>query len=390
LAAIEKGVAGREGEFLRTILSHLTEYAGYAAPEIADDVHSIDNLFKWGFHWEIGPLQIANEVCAPRDPRYLILARCSVIEKTPEASLLDLGEGVICCELHTKMNTLSPAVARFLGRSRERAEREFAALVVGNQGPCFSAGYDLRLFLELIANKDWTGIDGLLQELQNVYLGFKYARVPVIGATHAYALGGGCEAALYCAAIQSSAELSMGLPEARAGLLPAGGGIKEMLARAQRRNGDDDYRAVETVFDLLCSGRVAGNAFEARSLGYLGADDRISINPDRLIADAREVALRMVSNGYLPPVKQEVLVLGEPGLARLRVRIDERRASLSEEKSRIWDRIAWVLCGGELSGSQSVGEEYLLRLEREAFVSLCTQPWTSACVRQALENRGER
>ncbi|HLV79036.1 MAG TPA: 3-hydroxyacyl-CoA dehydrogenase NAD-binding domain-containing protein, partial [Chthonomonadaceae bacterium] len=251
------------GQFLNRILRALIAYARHIGPEVADDALAIDRVMQWGFNWEMGPFEIADVMRAPEDavhysgagaqrkvrlfgaadlqpvpaePEYLSLAALKAEGKTvhssPEGTLVDLGDGVACLEFHTKMNTFSPPLTAFVNTAREIAERDFAALVIGNQGAHFSAGFNLKVFLDAIAASDWGGIDAMLRALQDAFMGLKYARVPVVAAPHGYTLGGGCECVLHCREVQAAAELFLGLPETSVGILPAGGGTTEMLARA--------------------------------------------------------------------------------------------------------------------------------------------------------------
>ena len=212
------------------------------APEITDDPQDIDNVMRWGFGWEMGPGEIAayraglkKPPTLTHDPEWLSLAALKeagkTIMETPQASLVDLGDGVACLEFHTKMNTFSPALTAFVGQARERAERDFAALVIGNQGPHFSAGYDLNLFLAAMSAEDWAGIDQMLQEVQQAFLGLKYATIPIVAAPHGYTLGAGCEGALHCAAIHAAPGTRYG-PAGNSGRHHPGGRRHERTAPA--------------------------------------------------------------------------------------------------------------------------------------------------------------
>jgi 3-hydroxyacyl-CoA dehydrogenase len=435
--------------FLREILTGLTDYAARVGPEIAADVLAIDNVMRWGFHWEQGPFEIADRMAdgadsavapggerrgfhwelgpfvlesggsafAPRNyggdvsartfrvfgeqalrripetPEYLSLAELKaagkLVQEDEVASLIDLGDGVLCLEYHTKMNTFSPALTAAVEAARERAEREFAALVIGNQGPHFSAGYNLNLFLERMAAEDWSGIDALLRDVQFAFLGLKYARVPVVAAVHGYTLGAGCEGALYCVAVQAAPELAMGLPEMNVGVLPAGGGTTALLVRAISGlpPGADPFPEVEGVLNRLIYPRNSGSAAEAKKMGLLRDTDGLTRNADRLIYDAKARALGLANSGYQPPVKQSVRAGGADMLARLRVPIHwaYRAGTFTEHDRQIADRVAWVLSGGDLPHAQEVSEEYLLRLEREAFIALAREPKSAARMRHVLE-----
>jgi 3-hydroxyacyl-CoA dehydrogenase len=410
------------GHYLHTILVALLAYTRHVAPEIADDALAIDRVMQWGFHWELGPLEIGDlrqastlpaqrsfggtetartvRVFAKRElqplpdpPEYLSLAARKAAGKTvletSEASLIDLGEGVACLEFHTKMNTLTPALTESIEKARVRAEQDFAALVVGSQGRNFSAGFDLTLLLESIEAENWTAIETMMRAVQNAFQGLKYARIPTVAAPYGYTLGGGCECTLHCRSVQAAAEVVMGLPETTLGVIPVGGGIKEMLARAMEgmKPDADPLPAIERAFDLIAFPKNATSAHEAQAIGLLRETDGITLNPDRLLYEARERALGLANAGHPPFVKKSVRVMGEETLARLRMKIHWRyRAGMLTDHDRLLaDRVAYVLSGGALPYAQEVDEDYLLHLEREVFLQLVREPKTAARIRHMLE-----
>jgi 3-hydroxyacyl-CoA dehydrogenase len=230
------------------------------------------------------------------------------------------------------------------------------------------------LLVAAMEREDWVAIDGMLRQLQVAFMGVKYARVPIVAAPHGYTLGAGCEISLHCAAIQAAPELRIGLPELHIGLVPAGGGIKELLARAMAAwdGVSDPFARVEGVFNLLVSPQNSDNAQEARKMGYLREGDAIGRNADRQLYEAKQKVLALANAGYAPPVEESIWVMGEEALARLRLRIHERfRAGLFTEHDRkVADRYAWILSGGGLPAGQAVSEWYLLRLEREGLIAL--------------------
>jgi 3-hydroxyacyl-CoA dehydrogenase len=286
------------------------------------------------------------------------------------------------------MNTFSPALVAFIVEARERAERDFAALILGNQAPHFSAGYNLNLLLEATEAEDWKAIDAQLQAVQSAFQGLKYARIPVVAAVQGYTLGAGYESALHGAAIQAAPEFNAGLPERNAGVIPAGGGLKELLARAMTDwNGEGDpFLHIERVFNLIASAKNSGSAEVARRMGLLRDTDGISLNADRLLYEAKDRALDLANAGYAPPVKRGIRVLGAEALARLRMPIhwQYRAGALTEHDCLIADRIAFVLSGGNLPYAQEVSEEYLLQLEREGLIALAHEPKTVARMRYLL------
>jgi 3-hydroxyacyl-CoA dehydrogenase len=424
LSILLTGGEERWQRFLARILNTLVDYVEQVGPEIAADALTIDRVMEWGFHWEIGPCALhdcrpaldpaqryyagtysdrryrvfgtadgqAAMQALPEEREWLRLADLKAAGKTihsaAEGSLIDLGDGVVCAEYHTKMNTFDPGLVRFLDDARELAERSFAALVIGSQAANFSAGYNLKLFLETMATEDWSRLDALLHDVQHAFLRLKYARVPVVGAPYGYTLGAGCEGSLHCAALQAAPELYMGLPELNVGVIPAGGGTKELLARAMANwdGRSDAFPLVEPVFDRITGAQYSSSAEQARRMALLRATDRISRNADRQLYEAKQWALALASAGYEPPARKDVWILGEEGLARLRLKIHwQRRAGqISEHDHLIADRIAWVLSGGNLPYPQHVSEEYLLRLEREAFIRLAHEEKTAERMRHIL------
>jgi len=246
--------------------------------------------------------------------------------------------------------------------------------VIGNQAKNFSAGYNLNLFVEAIEAHNWQRLDTLLRDIQFAFMRLKYAKVPVVGAPFGYTLGAGCECSLHCAALQAAPELVMGLPELDVGVIPAGGGTKELLTRAMRAwDGTSDALVpILPVFDLITAARNSGSAEQARQMGLLRERDRISRNADRQLYEAKQFVLSIAGTSYQAPAKDKVWITGPDGLARLRVLLHGRfrAGQISEHDRLIADRIAWILSGGDLPAAQYVTEEYLLRLEREAFVRL--------------------
>jgi 3-hydroxyacyl-CoA dehydrogenase len=422
LTALKQQRGDRWDLFLNTILTSLTKYAEYVAPEIADDALAIDRVMMWGFNWEMGPLAIRDLLSGPaesgpryyggagvgksmrvfsvpdlqplpEEPEYLSLSALKEAGKTirdsAEASLIDLGDGVACVEFHTKMNTLNPALIAFLDQSREIAERDFRALVLGNQGKHWSAGYDLKLFLDAMAREDWKEIDRQLHDLQSVFLRLKYSKIPIVAAPHGYTLGGGCECTLHCTAVVAASELWMGLPETSVGVLPAGGGTTQLLARATQEAGanQDLFPSIERVFDLLMAPRTSTSAHEARKIGLMRSSDLITMNAGRLLFEAKQHALSLANSGYRPFVKQSIRVMGEETLARLRMKLHglHRSGAISDHDRLIADRVAYVLSGGNLPGPMEIREEILHHLEREVFIALAREPKSAERMRHVLE-----
>ncbi|MGH9559215.1 MAG: enoyl-CoA hydratase/isomerase family protein, partial [Bryobacteraceae bacterium] len=246
--------------------------------------------------------------------------------------------------------------------------KNFQAMIVANQGEVFSAGANLMLVLLAAQEGEWDELARMVHRFQQVNLTLKYAPVPVVAAPFSRALGGGCEIPLHCARIQASAETYMGLVEVGVGVIPAGGGCKEMLARLK-----DPRR----IFELIGMAKVSSSAEEARQLGYLHRADRVSMNPNRLIGDAKALALALARD-YAPPTRATIKVGGESAFAMMKLGAWSLRQGgyISDYDAIIAEKLAHVLSGGRLTGEQMVSEQYLLDLEREAFLSLCGNPKT--------------
>jgi 3-hydroxyacyl-CoA dehydrogenase len=426
--------------WLREMLIATLGYMADVTPGAADRIVEVDDALIGGFGWEMGPFHVLDALGSiqwpndeptlvsrlrtsgqdrfytnkdgchayfdfatgrmadlPRPSEVIILkdlrkAGKAVLEEG-DAALIDMGEGAVCLEWRTKMNVLTPEIITFFNRAREQAEREFSALVIGHGGEHFSAGFNLNLFAEKAKAQDWKAIDAMLKELQQTLQGLKYASVPVVCAVGGYTLGGGCETMLHCAGVQAAFESAIGLPEANVGLIPAGGGTTQMFLRAMEEvppgtilERSDPYPFIKPVWDNLRLARFSSSADEARALGYLHPSDGITVHPDRLLHDAKERALAPATS-YRPPPPGSATAMGEDGLARFRweLHLLRRADQITEQDARVADRLAYVLCGGGLVHATEITEDYLLELEREAFLSLAGTPETLARIRHMLE-----
>jgi 3-hydroxyacyl-CoA dehydrogenase len=268
-------------------------------------------------------------------------------------------------------------IVAMLNAGIARLGTEFEAMVIANQATDFSVGANLMLLLISAQEGEWDEIHMLVRQFQRVNMAIKYAPRPVVSAPQGMALGGGCEINLHAARIQAAAELYMGLVETGVGLIPGGGGTKEMLIRAnEHAAGSEDldlFHALKPIFENVAMGKVSTSAEDARSLGYLRPADAISMNRDRQVADAKQAALAMVKAGYHPPPPTEVRVLGEEFLAaaKLAIHLLVRGEYASEYDAVVGRKLAYIMAGGGITAPQEVPEQYILDLEREAFVSLC-------------------
>jgi 3-hydroxyacyl-CoA dehydrogenase len=321
--------------------------------------------------------------------------RSKEIEKNSGASLIDLGDGVVCCEFHAKMNAIGGDLIAMLHKGLARLRTEFDAMVVANQAVNFSAGANLMLILMIAQEQEWDDLHLAVRQFQIVNLALKHAPKPVVVAPQGLALGGGCEIALHATRIHAAAEAYMGLVETGVGLIPAGGGTKEMLVRAnERAEGEENldlFHALKPVFETIAMAKVSTSGEEARELGYLRRGDLVAMNLDRLVADAKETALGLVRSEWRqtapPPTEPSIRVLGEEFIAaaKLAIHLMLRGEYISEYDAAVARKLANVLAGGALSAAQLVSEQYLLDLEREAFVSLCGERKTQERIAHTLK-----
>src|SRR3984957_1079232 len=431
-------------QFIWGGLSEMCLYAGRRMPEIADNIVDVDRAMRGGFAWELGPFEMVDAIglaafagqikkegralpavfekplAAGRTSFYesskgetsvfdlatsktkkveepaeiLILKNLKEagreVERNSGASLIDLGDGVVCCEFHSKMNAIGADLIAMIHKGIKRLDSDFDAMVVANQAVNFSVGANLMLVLVAAQEQEWDELHLAVKQFQNVNLAIKYAPKPVVIAPQGMALGGGCEISLHGARLQAAAEAYMGLVEAGVGLIPGGGGSKEMLIRANERasgGGDLDlFHAMKPAFEALAMAKVGTSAEENRELGFLRREDGISMNRDRLVADAKEAALALVRGGYKPPAANwqegaettQIKVLGEQFLAgaKLVIHMMQRGGYITDYDAHVGRKLANILAGGPLSSPQLVSEQYVLELEREAFVSLCGEKKT--------------
>jgi len=395
------------GAFLRATLGPTIEYAQRVAPDIAYSTDDVDRAMKWGFGWELGPFEIAkaigaSDVARPfqgrvqtSDPDLQLLKsakdRQKVVRKNAGASLIDLGDGVLSVEFHSKMNSIGADTGQMLLAGVKEAAANFAALVVGNDAPNFSVGANLMLLLLEAQEGNWDEIDLMIRGFQGTTQALRFADVPVVVAPAGMTLGGGCEIAIHGDRIQAAAETYMGQVEVGVGLIPAGGGTKEMLARAVEDlppNHPDLLPYVQRVFELLGFGTVSASAAHARQLGFLDEADGITMNRDRLIADAKALALERVREGYRRPVPRTAIpVGGENILAALKlgVHLARRAGRIGDHDAVVGRALANILAGGALPHQTTVSEQYLLDLEREAFLKLCGERKTLERIQHTLK-----
>ena len=308
--------------------------------------------------------------------------------KNPSASLWDIGDGVTCLEFHSKMNTLDMDSMELIQQSIDKVEREFSALVIHNEADNFSAGANLGLLMLAINNGNWSDVESLITRGQQTYNALKYAPFPVIGAPSGLALGGGCEILLHCDAIQAHAELYTGLVEVGVGLIPGWGGCKEFLRRCleQPKRPGGPVPPVIKAFQTISMARVSKSAFEAKELLFLSKSDGITMNKDRLLADAKTKALALLDTYKVPEPSNYPL----PGkTARILLNMGVKAFRLLGKATaydvEVAQQLAYVLSGGDCDLTEPLDENDMLNLELEAFQHLVKQPGTKARLEHILQ-----
>ena len=428
----------KTGRYAWWVLSRTLSYAARLVPEISDDITGVDDAMRLGYNWKFGPFELIDQLgsgwfaerlkkdgmevpallqVAAGRPFYrtengqlqflrpngdyrdvvrpegvLLLAdikrRQKPVAKNRSASLWDIGDGVLCLEFHSKMNSLNPLVLAMIRQAIRRVPKGYKALVVYNEGSNFSVGANIGILLLAMKLRAWFAVRYLVGQGQNVYKALKYAPFPVVGAPSGMALGGGCEILLHCDAVQAHAETYTGLVEVGVGIVPGWGGCKEMLVRgvtSQDRKGGPMPPVIK-AFETIAMTAVAKSAAEARDLLILRPDDAITMNRDRLLADAKAKALALAEN-YTPPEKPEISLPGETARAAMCMAIDGFRLSgkATPHDVTIGKALAGVLSGGDTDITETVTEDHLLGLERDAFVALSRTPESTARVAHMLK-----
>jgi 3-hydroxyacyl-CoA dehydrogenase len=439
-------------QFVWHILRDTFSYSALLMDDIAGGIPKpIDEGLKWGFNWEMGPFELWQGLgydkvlkrmqdegvklpswCKPgikfydvapgtmdwtlsgpsdqffsqkparpkiplenhkfRLPKFQTDADKRVVMSTKNASLVDIGDGVACLTFHSKMNALDSSIVEFMLKSVPKVSESFDAMVIGNEGDAFSAGANLKEILEVIGKKDWPTLDKFIRTFQGAMQMIKFAPFPVVAGVHGLALGGGCETTLHCAHRVLAGETYAGLVEIGVGLLPAGGGTKELALRcydlmtvAER---PDPMQFLQRAFLLIGMARTSTSAHEAIEMGLMPQSSTISLSREHVVARAKAQALHMVQCGYVPPTpRTEIKVVGDPGVQTFRMMLYNmlEQKQVSKHDAFIAERIARVLCGGEIDGGMAVSEQYLLDLEREAFVELCQTEKTQARIEHMLK-----
>jgi len=436
IGTTEIAAPDRAGSLLWKLFRDHVVYAAGMVPEISDRIVEIDRAMRWGYANKLGPFELWDALDFPatakriasdgvklppsvekmlssgatsfyrtadnggcpgteyfdfganryqtleQRPGIVALADLKrargVVKKNPGASLVDVGDGVLCLEFHSKMNSIGEDTVAMIYAALDETARNYEALIIANQGDNFCVGANLMLVLLTAQEDEWDDLERVVRRFQQANMALKYSAKPVVAAPFGMTLGGGCEIAMHAARAQASAECYMGLVEVGVGLIPAGGGCKELLLRI-----GDPKRA----FELIGFAKVSTSAADALSMELLRAVDDVSMNAERLIADAKALALQLAPHYVAPTLRTDIPVAGEAGLALLKLGIYMARQGgfISEYDAVIGEKLANILSGGRLTGEQRVSEQYLLDLEREAFLSLCGQPKTQERMQHMLK-----
>lgn len=434
----------KAGDFYRATFGGLFAYVSNRIPEISDEIYRIDDALKAGFGWELGPFEMWEAIgikegielikTAGKTPAAWVLSLCEktsftafyasisgkkffydipsttlkVIPGTESyilldnfrsnkkvwgnagATLHDIGDGVLNLEFHSKMNTLGSEVIQAINESISIAEKDFKGLVIANEGANFSVGANLALLLMYAFEQEWDEINMMVAQFQKTMMRARYSAVPVVVAPHNMALGGGCELTLHADVVVAHAELYTGLVEFGVGLIPAGGGSKELTLRASDANiaNGIDFMNLQNNYMTIAMAKVSSSAHEALENGILRSFDKIVLNRNRQIITAKEEVIELFNAGYTQPIeRKDIKVLGKAGMANFYAGATSmlRGGYISEHDLKISQKLAYVMCGGDLSYPQMVSEQYLLDLEREAFVSLCGEKKTLERIKAMLE-----
>jgi 3-hydroxyacyl-CoA dehydrogenase len=451
----------KAGAFLWAALSDLWTYSGNRVPEISDSIVEIDRAMRLGFNWELGPFELwdaagveasvarmkkegkpvavnadkllaagqktwyADDAKTASGRKYWDLGRGSwhsfevpagvwsvavakksngVVKKNSGASVVDLGDGVACLEFHSKMNSLGSDIVSLISQTLRPggAGDGFDAFVITNDAANFSVGANLMLLLMSVQEEEWDDVDLAIRQFQGMTQAIKFSPKPVVAAPFGLCLGGGTEISLHAAARQPHAELYAGLVEVGVGLLPGGGGCKEMLLRAvdsaatsrgkisneALAGSVEMMEAMKKAFETIATAKVATSAHEARGLTFVSDSDRISMNRERVLSDAKARALQLAGGGYEPPVpRTDIPAPGENLLATLRMGVHLMRQGdfITDYEVKLGGKIAEVLCGGNVTPGTPVSEQYILDLEREGFKSLCGERKTQERIQYTLK-----
>ncbi|MCC3374939.1 3-hydroxyacyl-CoA dehydrogenase/enoyl-CoA hydratase family protein [Cohnella sp. REN36] len=435
------GANDRYAQLAWEVLSATLIYAAEKVGEIADSVYDIDRAMRWGFNWELGPFELWDAIGLAKSARqmeaegravpawvkeWIAAGHASFYEgsaggtsyvyqgsyraavQPPEiislrglkeqgktivgnsgASLIDVGDGVACLEFHSPNNAIGADILTMIQKSVDEVRANYDALILANEGRHFCVGANLMLLLMEAQDEEWDEVDAIIRLFQDSMMKLKRLEKPVVAAPHRMTLGGGVEACLPADEVVAHAETYYGLVEVGVGLIPAGGGCKEMARRISRANPNPEVDLqphVNAAFLNIGMAKVSTSAHDAKRLGYLREQDRVVAHPDHLVFEVKQSALRLVRAGYEPPQEEKVRVVGRDGAAVMKLgALDMRRGGyITDHDLLIAGKLAHVLAGGDVPAGALVTEQYLLDLEREAFLSLCGEPKTQLRMQHML------
>lgn len=409
-----------EGKYCWAIMRDTLIYSAEKVPEITEDFKAIDDAMRWGYNWELGPFQIWDKIgltksiermeaegftvpawvkeVAQKDGKFYAaqgakspyISRDNVIKSSSDARLIDLGDGIVMIEPNTKNNVVTPGYFQFISDNLEEICANYKGLVMGASGANYGFGADLTYMAQSIEKNDFSTIKPLLKLFQETVLALKYCDIPVIGAPFKSALGGCLEVVLHTDKVVAPAETYMGLVEMGVGLIPGAGGSTELLYRGlvgkDRASLHERNAITEKVWKLVSNAAVSSSGFNAKTIGYLRDTDRIIMNEDALIDEAKKEALHLASNNYKAPAKRNIHVVGKEGKATIMYTLNAMRDGgyISEYDKFLSERLAYLLTGGDLATGQMVSEEYLLGVEAEVFFSLIQNPLTQDRIKHML------
>jgi 3-hydroxyacyl-CoA dehydrogenase len=438
------GGKDKAGDFYRKNFAAMFAYVSNRIPEISDDLYKIDNAMKAGFGWEHGPFQIWDAIGVqkgieimkseglvpaqwvldmldsentsfytvengatlaysisnkiqekiPGQDAFIILdniRKTKEVFKNSGVVIEDLGDGILNCEFRSKMNTIGGDVLSGLNKAVDLAEQDFEGLVIGNQGANFSVGANIGMIFMMAVEQEYDELNMAIKYFQDTMMRMRYSSIPTIAAPHGMTLGGGCELSMHADKVVAAAETYIGLVEFGVGVIPGGGGSKEMAMRASDsfRKNDVELNVLQEYFLTIGMAKVATSAYEAFDLGILQkGKDVVIVNKDRQIATSKAYAKLLANQGYcMPARRKDVKVLGKQALGMFLVGTDSMQASnyISEHDQKIANKLAYVMAGGDLSEPTMVSEQYLLDIEREAFLSLCTERKTLERIQHMLK-----
>ncbi len=438
------GGKDKAADFYRKNFAAMFAYVSHRIPEISDELYKIDDAMKAGFGWEHGPFQIWDAIGVqkgieimeseghspsqwvldmlesgnssfytiengatlaysisnktqekiPGQDAFIILdniRKSKEVFKNSGVVIEDLGDGILNCEFQSKMNTIGGDVLAGLNKAVDLAEQNFEGLVIGNQGANFSVGANIGMIFMMAVEQEYDELNMAIKYFQDTMMRMRYSSIPTIAAPHGMTLGGGCELSMHADKVVAAAETYIGLVEFGVGVIPGGGGSKEMAMRASDsfRKNDVELNILQEYFLTIGMAKVATSAYEAYDLGILQkGKDVVVVNKDRQIATAKAYAKLLANQGYSMPVRRkDVKVLGKQALGMFLVGTDAMQASkyISEHDKKIANKLAYVMAGGDLSEPTMVSEQYLLDIEREAFLSLCTERKTLERIQHMLK-----